>query len=339
VFVFALLGPVAAFAAPEPTPPKAALIPDVLAQFTGNVDSNTPVVWSLVDGRWSLVATTSVAGQPSRASGFGVTRLGPATPVMIDPWPGEGVWMESIVPAEDGSWYGYYHNERHVEGCGDTKVAPRIGAARSIDNGRTWQDLGPLIEASPASFVCDTPNVYFVGGVGDLNAVLDTDGQYLYVYFSEYGRDVAQQGVAVARMAWADRDEPAGKLDFWSDGAWVPGAAPTPIFPTLLPWHVDSAVDAFWGPSIHWNSYLGQYVMVLNHARDEAFGQEGVYVSFNATLANPAGWSAPVKLLDGGAWYPEVIGTEPRVGTDRLAAEQARFYMGGKSSYMIRFTK
>lgn len=329
--------PVLSFAADAPT---VGLQTDTPAQFTGNVDSNTPVVWSLVNSRWTLVAVTSVAGQPSRAAGLNVTRLGPARPVTISPWPGEGVWMESIVPAENGTWYGFYHNERHVDLCGDNpKVAPRIGAARSTDGGATWSDLGIVVDVGPTDFVCDTPNQYFVGGVGDLNAMLDADGQFLYIYFSQYGPDVSQQGVAVARLAWADRDAPAGKLDFWSRGAWVPNGAPTAIFPTGLPWHADEAVDAFWGPSIHWNDYLQQYVMVLNHAKDEAFTQEGIYISYNASLANPVGWSTPAKLVDGGSWYPEVIGTEPRTGTDRRASQTARFYMGGKSVNTITFSK
>ena len=41
----------------------------------------------------------------------------------------------------------------------------------------------------------------------------------------------------------------------------------------------------FWGPAIHWNTYLEQYVMLLNRAKDDQFGQEGIYVSFSPTLA------------------------------------------------------
>ena len=46
--------------------------------------------------------------------------------------------MEAVVSAPDGTWYGYYHNERVATACGDTtKVVPRIGAARSKDHGAT----------------------------------------------------------------------------------------------------------------------------------------------------------------------------------------------------------
>jgi len=115
--------------------------------------------------------------------------------------------MEAVVSASDGNWYGYYHNERVATVCGNTtKAVPRIGAARSKDHGATWYDLGIILEASESTFVCNTNNRYFVGGVGDLSVVLDRSGQFLYVFFSQYGRTVAEQGVGVARMVWGDRD-------------------------------------------------------------------------------------------------------------------------------------
>jgi hypothetical protein len=45
-----------------------------------------------------------------------------------------------------------------------------------------------------------------------------------------------------------------------------------PIFPATEPWHdEDLNVDAFWGPSVHWNTHLQQYVMLLNKAKNEDF--------------------------------------------------------------------
>ena len=64
------------------------------------------------------------------------------------------------------------------------------------------------------------------------------------------------------------------------------------------------AVDAYWGPSVHWNTYLGQYVMLLNHARDARWNQEGIYISFASRLDDPSAWSAPVKIMDGGQTRP-----------------------------------
>jgi hypothetical protein len=50
-----------------------------------------------------------------------------------------------------------------------------------------------------------------------------------------------------------------------------------PIFPVLEPWHdEDSVVDAFWGSVGHWNTFLNQYVMLLNRAKNENFDQAGI---------------------------------------------------------------
>ena len=98
-------------------------------------------------------------------------------------------------------------------------------------------------------------------------------------------------------------------------------------------------VDAFWGPSVHWNTYLQQYVMLLNRAMDDNFKQEGIYVSFTPMLGDPRLWSPPVKILNGGKWYPQVIGTQDAAGTDKVAGEWARFFMSGSSQYLVHFIK
>jgi hypothetical protein len=333
--------------------------------LSGEVDSNSPAVWELIDGGPTFVVMTSVAGRPSRSEGSSLRALSQPMPVAMDPWPGEGVWMEAIVRDHDGTWYGFYHNERAAVACGGaTNLAtPRIGAARSRDFGRSWTNLGILIEAPWSTYDCTTFNTYFAGGVGDLSATIDRAGTFVYLYFSQYGEEVANQGVAAARFLWADRDAPVGKTDIWSQGQWVPAGrirrgtmaqllsgidsmrmrwalpAATSVFPTQNPWHgTDTAVDAFWGPSIHWNTHLERYVMLLNRARDESFAQQGIYVSFNRSLDNPAAWTAPVRILEGGTWYPQVMGIEAG-GTDSEAGQVARFFLRGRSDYLIRFDR
>lgn len=331
-------------------------------RLTGEVDSNSPVVWDRTGADPTVVVFTSVAGLPRRAVGRSILGLGKARPVDVEPRPSGGVWMEAILPDVDGTWYGFYHLERApTETCpGTEKVAPQIGAARSTDRGATWTDLGIVIDAPRGTYECETPNVYFVGGVGDLSVLLDAADRDVYLYYSQYGRDVSHQGVGVARLAWADRDAPAGKVSIWNDGAWLspvraesprgtgrgesaPGfdyPAASSIFPAGRSWHDEHPdVDAFWGPSLHWNSYLRQYVMLLNRAQDVGYAQEGIYVSFNARLDDPAGWSAPVRILEGGSWYPQVIGITPGVGTDRVSGRLARFFMGGRSDYVIQFDR
>ena len=79
--------------------------------------------------------------------------------------------------------------------------------------------------------------------------------------------------------------------------------------------------------------------MLLNRAKDDQFGQEGIYVSFSPTLSIRSDWSAPAKIMNGGSWYPQVIGGEAGTGTDRLAGSRARFFMTGRSERIIEFER
>ena len=79
--------------------------------------------------------------------------------------------------------------------------------------------------------------------------------------------------------------------------------------------------------------------MLLNHTSTVAFNQEGIYVGFSARLDDPGSWTAPQKVLSGGGWYPEVLGLDPASGTDKEAGQEARFYMTGHSSALIRFER
>jgi hypothetical protein len=335
--------------------PRVELVSAPKLQLTGDVDSNSPALWERVNGRRTLFVMTSMDGMPSTASGRELQVLGKASPVAVEPWPGGGVWMEAVVADDAGTWYGYYHNENAARMCGnEQKVIPRIGAARSSDRGQTWQPLGVILEAPPRTYDCATTNKYFVGGVGDFSVQLDHDSQDLYFFYSTYLRTERLQGVAVARLAWADRDQPAGKMMLWRDGAWLPAnmlaanggmqrftyPAAAPIFPARDSWHDDDAiVDAFWGPSVHWNTFLQHYVMLLNRAKDDNFKQEGIYVSFATDISDPRLWSPPVKILNGGRWYPQVIGLQDGEGTDKVAGEWPRFFMSGTSQHLAHFIK
>ena len=262
-----------------------------------------------------------------------------------------GRWIECTWKADNGVLYGWYHLEpRGVCAGGQTNspqanlTAPQIGAVSSTNNGATWHDLGMVLE-TPAALRCDTKNFYFAGGNGDFSVMLDARKEFLYFFISTYAGGVAEQGVAVARMRWSDRDRPVGKVWQWHDGQWTEpglGGHVTPIFPARTDWHRADA-DAFWGPSIHWNRHLRQYVILLNRTKDSNWTQEGIYVTFNRDLANPTGWSAPEKILDGPGrdrWYPQVIGLDKaKRETDKLAGRVARLFVRGQSRWEILFLK
>jgi hypothetical protein len=299
----------------------------------------------------------SAAGQPSLSSGRRLARLGQAEPVEFITHSGDRVWMESVIADEGGTWYGYYSNEVPAAFCErPDRTLPRIGAARSRDRGETWEDLGIILEAPPGWHDCATPNQYFVGGVGDVSVVLDRESKDLYFYFSQYSRYAPAQGVALARLVWADRDSPVGRITVRNDGAWLHATrvtttddegntrtewtypSGTPLVAVTQPWHdEDPSDDAFWGASVHWNVSLQLYVMLLNRTRDEQFTQERIYVSFAARLDEPAAWTTPMKILDGGSWYPQVMGIETGEGSNKRPGARARLFLGGRSTQFIEF--
>jgi hypothetical protein len=321
----------------------------------GAIDSSVPMTWELVDGTWRLFALASWGGVPALLSGSGLTDMHQEGPVTIARHPGDGIWIESIIPDESGAWYGYYHHETPAYACGrPDRFIPRIGALRSTDHGRHWEDLGMIVEAAPGTEACASTNRYVIGGVGDVSAMLAPDRRDLFLFISQYSKIPSQQGVAVGRLAWADRDTPVGRVSIWRDGVWVPARlvtdiddverweypSGTPLSPVTKPWHDGQVpVDAFWGPSVHWNRYLERYVMLLSRARDESFTTDGIYVSYARTLDDPRAWSAPQRIMNRGGWYPQVAGLEPASGSDRDAGHRARFLIFGRSEHYIEFQR
>jgi hypothetical protein len=85
-------------------------------------------------------------------------------------------------------------------------------------------------------------------------------------------------------------------------------------------------------------------------------GEDGIFISFNRHLENPAAWTKPRMILDrqeiqkamAGAkvsptklengWYPEVVGTA-KGETDKVVGRTARFFMAGVSRKTITFLR
>ena len=275
-----------------------------------------------------------------RSTGPTQFALGGTEPVVLGQSSHHPYWIESTWRDDDGTIFAWYHHE--PEGlCGSsTLTAPKIGALVSTDNGVTFSDLGIVLETG-YPIDCTARNGYFAGGHGDCTVVLSRNGKYFYFLFGNYGGPLETQGVVAARMPFDRRNNPVGAVEKYYNGRWHEpglGGQVTPIFPANVSW-MSANANAYWGPSVHWNTYLSTWVMLLNHTCcSPGWPQEGVYVSYNNSLANPMGWSVPVKLMEGGNWYPQVIGYPPD-GTDKLAGQTARFYIGGISDWTITFTK
>ncbi|MEK7831412.1 MAG: hypothetical protein AAB401_10030 [Acidobacteriota bacterium] len=305
-----------------------------------SIDCNSPVEW---DSTGNMFVFTS-SQQPFRSSGTSMFDLSfPALPVYVAPRAGVsgGQWIEATFRADDGKLYGWYHNEPPgLCGSSSRLTAPRIGALVSNDDGLTWQNLGIVLDAPAGSLNCSTSNYYFAGGNGDFTVIADQNREYFYFFVSTYHRQVSEQGVAVARMRLEDLGNPVGKVWKWLDGGWNSpglGGRVTVTFPALIDWHRTNA-NAYWGPSVHYNTHLETYVMLLNRAVDRNWTQEGVYVSYNKNPEDPHGWSAPGRLpiFNNFGWYPQVIGMGGGE-TDKVSSQVARLFTSGRSYWEIVF--
>jgi hypothetical protein len=330
-FLFAALGAVS-------WGQKVELVAAEPIHFPGLGDSNSPIHWH--NGQRYVYNSD---GQPIRSEGVELGRMRYARGTYLTNSPMAPWWMEATYMDQNGTLYGWYHHEMY-QYCpmkGDRYIGiPVIGAAVSHDNGRTFEDLG-FVLADGNEPVCEAKNGFFASGHGDFSVILDREKKWFYFFFTAYGGPAGEQGVAVARMAFGDLGAPAGQAWKYFEGRWDSpgiGGKVTPIFQVRTPWDTD-APDAFWGPSIHYNRELGEFVMLLNRACCEPdWPSEGIYVSFNGRLEEPRAWSDPERLMEGGGWYPMAVGLESG-DTDKEAGAKARFFLGSDSQHELIFRK
>jgi hypothetical protein len=302
------------------------------------IDSNAPVWWR--DGVWYSLSSS---GRSTRSFGT------------VFPWEEDldrvrvqsekqNLWIESVWQDDDGTLFAWYHHEPGGL-CNTPITAPKIGAMISRDNGETFQDLGVVLESGdPVD--CEAQNGFFGSGHGDFTVILDRERQYFYFLLGNYGGAPESQGIALARMRFEDRFEPLNKVLKWHEGEFKEpgmGGQVTAVWQAKSAWQRPD-YDSFWGPTIHWNTHLQKFVILMNRACCEpGWPQEGVYISYVDNLADPASWRTPERLMssdeldDSLGYYVQVVGTEPGE-TDTLAGEEARLYIKGYSRWMIRFS-
>jgi len=302
-------------------------------------DGNSPV---LVDqgGATAFFSHYEPRGRTFRRRGSLDLRFeAPSQSVRIvgDPAPDVGKWIEAIWRGPGGRLHGWYHAEERAA-CPRPLFVPHIGALVSEDDGLTWYPTEELLRAPTTETDCSYLNGFFAGGYGDLSVLPDRSGHYLYMGFTSYVADEAAHGIAMARQAIGAHGKP-GLLELWCNGAWraPQGRLPTPLWKPARGWRYANP-DSFWGPALHFNRALNSHVMLLNHTAGGHgdLVQEGIYLSFNRRLDDPTGWSPPLQLVRGGAWYPQAIGLEPGDG-DTQAGRRARFFLAGFSAWEVEF--
>jgi hypothetical protein len=299
---------------------EARLKPAEEVRLPGPCDGNSPLLW--LHGRLHLFTSNGATPKVSTADSH------------LEEWrtreihftnvKDKTVWIEAAWVDDDGTILGWYHHEPWGMYEDSLLTAPMTGDP--LDHG--------------------AQNGYFTGGHGDFTVMLDRERKHFYFLFTNYNGPEERQGVVMARLHFEDRYEPVGKVHKYFNGTWNEpglGGRTTPVLPVTRAWGYSNP-ESFWGPAVHWNTYLNCFVVLLNRTNGEpGWAQDGIYVCFTRELDRPESWTKPAKLIDGadlpdrGAFYPQVIGLE-RNGTDTLAGRIARFFVGGVSSWEIEFT-
>jgi hypothetical protein len=341
------------------TEPSVKIRPASKIEFPNTVDCNSPSFW---DGDEFHVFNSH--GSPTRVRGRDIYHLEESQDAVFENKVNGGRWIEAAVKTAEGPVYGWYHFEPKGLCRGNSLTSAMIGAAKSSDSGLHWTDLGIVLKPADDAIRCKAKNGSVAGGHGDFCILLDREQKYLYVYFSNYSAPLAEQGVNVARMDWKDRDSPVGKIHKRYNGEYREpglGGKMTPLFAAKVD-YIEKDPDSFWGPSIHWNTYLQRYVMLLNHGQGHNYRQEGIYVTFCDDPSKLDHWTQPKKILEGTSyeehmtkghsrdltakekiyvrkWYPAVQGLPEMHGTDKLAGQKARLFLNAFSEYEIEFIK
>jgi len=303
-------------------------------------DGNSAVVWH--GGR--LVVFTSNGATPKVSYAGATGEEWETHEIRFTNLQHKTVWFEGAWVDPSGAILAWYHHEPWGLYEDSLLTAPSIGAAISEDGGRTFTDLG-FILTSGDPLDDDAQNGYFTGGHGDFSVILDRERKFFYFLFTNYGGPTRRQGIVMARLAYEDRFEPSEKVRKYFEGEWEEpglGGRATPVLPAGRSWR-SKEPDSFWGPSVHWNTHLRRYVVLLNRTSGgPGWAQDGIYVAYARDLADPASWTKPQKLLDvedmpgPTEFYPQVIGLD-REGSDTLAGRVARFFLHGVSKWEIEF--
>lgn len=314
------------------------------------IDGGTPIHWTGSGGFVLFTSYGTIHGAViSRNTGTGLydlTKTDQTTTWMPLEFVPRDRYLESTWSDGDGTLYGWYHEEREV---GNPPLCEKmIGAAYSTNDGQAWTRFGLILRSDEEDLRFDDPSgTGLAGGHGDFCAMVD--GDYAYVFYTNLSGPTSEQGIGVARIALEDLDDPVGNVWKWYDGSWSEpglGGRTTPIIPVVTDWF-DPEYEGFWGPSMHYNTHVDEFVMLMNHTGPEHapnyyFEEEGIYIASVVGLDDPGDWpSTPVLLFDPSGpprpgWYPNVIGDG--IGeTDKIAGQNPRLYLQANSRFRLEF--
>ncbi len=199
-------------------------------------------------------------------------------------------------------WIAVYHAEDQEGmppiGGGIPGFYARIGLALSTNNGETWEKAGPVITSSkPKEWT------YYSGqadrGAAEPGLVLETNGVYLYAYYTELSRqDGRGEQVCLARACITKGIPMPGSWKKYYNGSFSQpgiGGLDTPVLSAMK--H-DKAEAIF--PHVFYSKYIGKYVMTLNinywkeYYYNTGLKNSGIYISYSD---NGIEWSEPEMLI------------------------------------------
>jgi len=200
----------------------------------------------------------------------------------------------------------FYHAEDHEGVTASTLVGvpayyASVGLAVSKDGGLTFEKMGQVLTSHKPKSPSSPDGAQ---GVGGPSVIVDPSGQYLYMYFMDWTREAPWGDIGVARSRVEDGGRPGTWFKYYNGGFTEPGLGGRA---TLI---VGGRVPGDWAafPSVSFNSYLNQYLMVYA-------AKDGFYAM---TSGDGINWASPTQLLtsatgwsgSGVSLYPTIIGED-----------------------------
>jgi len=286
------------------------------------------------------------------------------------------------LPYDSSTGVGYidYRWPEGLTGPQSPAAVCRIGIMKSVDGGHSWENKGIVLEDLQPRMILKPFNTSktFAGGVGDPSAI--ASGDHLFIFYGEYGypgiydstkydakTEWAGQCISIASIPLKDLDDPVGKVKRWNGNSFSAAYDDIgkPVASLQIPIEngggaASSPGGGFhWGPSVSWNTYLKQWVMLMGHVTGSSWKGSKIFISFNPNKDlgkgnNSQQWSKPKLLLDKPGhtiWYPSL---QPTQSKDDVANKYTCLQLGQTarlfykditdtsmymSEYMIRFEK
>lgn len=219
-----------------------------------------------------------------------------------------GSWFISVFPLDEpGKYVGFFHAESHWDESGIAHKS--IGVVYSDDYGATWHDPKPIItDKKPKPAEPDWT------GLGD-GCVIWDEANSRYICY--YQGKVSTGANALCMASSSDRTGASGTWKKWDGSDFTLPAydSSTDLGGENIPVSGLAGVPGA-NPSVMWNDFLGQWVMVY------ASWTKRIYMSFsNDAIA----WSTPQAIVgdaDNPAGYPNLISEEG----DLKGGETVRMY-------------